>query len=42
MLFLNCLNEFFKEEKLCDDNKYFNEKINKKVDATKICYNKLS
>ena len=33
--FINCLNEFFKEEKLCDDNKYFNEKINKKVDATK-------
>lgn len=31
----DCFNEFFKKEKLNDDNKYFNEKINQYVDATK-------
>ena len=33
--FLDCLNEYFKEEHLIDDNQYYNEKINKKVNATK-------
>lgn len=33
--FMDCLNEYFKEEQLIDDNQYYNEKINKKVNATK-------
>ena len=33
--FMDCLNEYFKEEELIDDNQYYNEKINRKVNATK-------
>lgn len=31
----DCFNEYFKKEKLDNDNKYFNEKLNKYVSATK-------
>lgn len=31
----DCINEFSKKEQLINDNKYFNEKINKYVNATK-------
>ncbi len=33
--FIDCLNEYFKKEELINDNQYYNEKLDKKVNATK-------